>query len=311
MRYRTDIDVAVALAASRQAGAFSRDQATEAGADDGLVERRTQSGQWIAVGSDVFTLPSHPPELDQRRWIGVLAAGEGARLTHESAAELHAIDGIVRGRVVVTTAHGRRLVIPGGTQHQLDDVLPHHRVVVRGFPTTTPARTFVDLAAVTSFTRLRTAAQDIVVRRLASFGEIGAVLREVRRRGKPGIRRSVEVLSSLDGDAPPASVLERLLLDVARRAGVPVVAQHPLPTHLPVPGLVDFAAVDSKLILEADGRLWHARLQAMTNDRQRDREAARLGWQTLRFVHQDLKSDPDGEARGLREVHELRMRAYT
>lgn len=305
---RHDVDLAVAEVAARQAGAFSRDQLSAVGADDGLAARRAANGLWVPRGSDVFVLASHPDSLDQRRWVGLLAAGADANLSHESAAELNRLDGIRRGLVVVTVRHGRHVSIPGGRLHQLGDVRPHHLTRVAGFPTTTPARTLLDLAAVTSYTRLRVATQDIVIRKLATFGELANLLRELRRRGKPGIRKTVKVLDSLDGDPPPESVLERMLLDVIRRAGLEVTRQHPLPTREAARGLVDFAVAGSKLILEADGRLWHARLQQMTKDRQRDREAARLGWQTLRFMHEDLRNDPDGEAKSLRETHELRLR---
>jgi very-short-patch-repair endonuclease len=301
-----EIDRTIDSIGARRAGAFHRDDVRAAGGDDRLVRRRVAAGLWRPHGTDTLTLASHRDSLDQRRWIGLLAAGDGAHLSHESAAELHRIDAIVRGRVVVTTRHGNHAAIPGGRVRQLDDVLPHHRTELRGFPTTTPARTFLDLASCTSFTRLRVAAQDLVVRRLASFGELGSVLRETRRRGKPGIRRMVTVLDSLDGEPPPESELERLLLVVVRRAGLATVAQHPSPTHLPIRGVVDLAVIESKLILEADGRLWHARLQAMAKDRQRDREAAALGWLTLRFMHEDLQADVTGEVSTLRRIHDQR-----
>jgi very-short-patch-repair endonuclease len=305
---RSDVDLAVAKVAAERAGAFHREDVAAAGGDERIVRSRSASGLWLPKGPDVFVLASHRDSLDQRRWLGLLAAGAGSHLSHESAAELHRLDGIVRGRIVVTANHGHHVDIPSGRLRQLDDVLPHHRTEIAGFPTTTAARTMLDLASWTSFHWLRVAAQDLVVRRLATFGELDAVIRETRRRGKPGIRKLVKVLSTLQGEPPPESHLERLLLDVIRRAGLAAVAQHPLPTQLPIRGLVDFAVVESKLILEADGRRWHARLQAMANDRQRDREAAALGWQTLRFMSDDLRNDPAGEARNLRSVHDQRLR---
>jgi very-short-patch-repair endonuclease len=304
---RTDLDLAVAKLAVERAGAFHRDEVAGAGGDERIVRTRVEAGLWIPRGPDVFVLASHGNSLEQRRWIGLLAAGGDAHLSHESAAELHGLAGIWPGLVVVTAAHGHHVEIPGGKLRQLDDVLPHHRTEVASFPTTTAARTLLDLAACTSFSRLRVAAQDLAVRRLATFGDLDAVIRETRRRGKPGIRKLVRVLGTLQGEPPPATQLERRLLDVIERAGLTAVAQHPLPTHLPIRGLVDFAVVESKLILEADGRLWHARLEAMAKDRQRDREAAALGWQTLRFMYDDLCADPDGEARNLRAVHAQRL----
>ena len=119
------------------------------------------------------------------------------------------------------------------------------------------------------------------------------MLQDVRRRGKPGVRKLVTVLDALAGEPPPASVLERKLLRAAEMAGVRVVRQYPLPwAREPVKGLVDAAVPESRLILEADGRKWHARMEAMANDRRRDREAVLAGWQPLRWVHEDLEDLP-------------------
>src|SRR5687767_2242090 len=137
MSTRFDVDAAVARVASGQFGAFSLDQCHAAGADEELVARRVASDLWVPHGSDVYTLSAFPDTLDQRRWIGLLATGDGAHLSHESAAELHRLDGIRRGLVVVTTRHGRHVHVPGGILHQLDDVAPHHLTTLDGFPTTT------------------------------------------------------------------------------------------------------------------------------------------------------------------------------
>ncbi|MGH9136826.1 MAG: DUF559 domain-containing protein [Acidimicrobiales bacterium] len=304
---RRDVDAAIEKLAVPRAGAFHRDEVRAAGGNKWLVARRTRARAWHVQGdSDTFVLASLPPSLDQRRWVGLLAAGDGALLTHESAAELHRIESVVRGLVIVTTSHPLHLIVDGITFHQVGDVLPHHRTEIAGFPTTTPARTLFDLAAVVSVVRFKRAIEDAVVRRLVTFRELYEILRELRRRGKPGVRKMERALSMLDGKPPPASELERVLLRAAELAGVKVERQHPLPTRQPIKGCVDAAVVASKLILEADGRSWHARLEAMTRDRERDRDAARLGWQTLRFMYQDLKNDLEEDARAIREVHQLR-----
>ena len=239
----------------------------------------------------------------------MLAAGPDAHLSHECAAELHRTDGVRRGLVVVTVKHPLHLDIDGVQFHQLADVRAEHLTTVGPWPVTTPARTIMDLAAVLSWTRLKIAVQHVVVERQASFGQIEEVLRVVRRRGKPGVHRLVSVLDSLAGEPPPASALEEQLHHVARLARLPITRQFPLPwTREPVVGVVDAAIVESKLILEADGRSWHARLEQMANDRRRDRVAAEAGWQTLRWVYDDLVNDPHEAARSLLEIHRVRTR---
>ena len=189
------------------------------------------------------------------------------------------------------------------------DVRPAHLTVTRGFPTTTPARTIVDLASVVGPIRLGHAVEDGIVRRLMTFGDIAELLAEVRRRGKPGVAKLVQVLDGIAGEPPPESELERLLWRATEMAGVRAARQRPLPSREPVANLVDVLVPASRLILEADGRRWHARQQAMSNDRRRDREAARLGWQTLRFMFEDLHGDLPGCAADIRQVHRRRTAA--
>jgi very-short-patch-repair endonuclease len=88
---------------------------------------------------------------------------------------------------------------------------------------------------------------------------------------------------------------------------VTLVSQHPLPGRAHVVGLVDGVVIASKLVLEADSRTWHGRLQAMANDRARDREAARLGWLPMRFLYEELAHDLAGCADDIRTTHLERL----
>jgi len=96
------------------------------------------------------------------------------------------------------------------------------------------------------------------------------------------------------------SALEARLSEVLTLGGLTGgLAQHPLPGTGRLSGLVDRAFPEAKLILEADGRRWHARVAAMPNDRQRDLEAARVGWQTIRLMYEQLTSDAEDVAAAL------------
>ena len=91
------------------------------------------------------------------------------------------------------------------------------------------------------------------------------------------------------GFSPPASELEQLLRRAVAQAQVPgVVFGMEYPGRRAVGSCVDGAVPAAKLILEADGRRWHRRVEDMRRDRLRDNEAARRGWQTMRFLWEDL-----------------------
>jgi very-short-patch-repair endonuclease len=117
------------------------------------------------------------------------------------------------------------------------------------------------------------------------------------------------VLQARSGEPPPASVLERELHTAAALAGVGVVRQFALPWNYESEiGVVDAAVPDSRLILEVDGRKWHARMEAMAKDRRRDRAAVRAGWQPLRWMYEDF-AEPSVVAVELREIHASRVSA--
>ena len=101
----------------------------------------------------------------------------------------------------------------------------------------------------------------------------------------------------------PASQLERMLLDALRSVGLPdPVPQFPHPGREIGTGWVDYAYPDAKLILEADGRRWHQRIADIGRDRARDKAAARAGWLTMRFMHEELTSDPADVGRAVVET---------
>jgi len=101
----------------------------------------------------------------------------------------------------------------------------------------------------------------------------------------------------------PDSVLERLLRDALRSVGLPdPVPQHPHPGREIGTGWVDYAYPDAKLILEADGRRWHQRIADLERDNARDKAASRAGWLTMRFMHEELTTDPVEQGRSVIEA---------
>ena len=202
----------------------------------------------------------------------------------------------------------RRHANPGAIWHRLDDLAPHHVTELHGFRVTTVDRTVVDLAAVFREGRLSDVVEDLVVSGRATTASIGSLLEQVRRRGKPGVRRLCDVLDQLGpGDGIPHSELERLLDAVIDLSGLPrPVHEHPLPSVRGLVGFVDRYFPAATLIVEADGRKWHERRRNQARDAERDIEAARSGHQTLRMTWEYLTSDPSDAARALVEVHRHR-----
>jgi hypothetical protein len=300
----SDIDGRIYRLAASQAGAFARWQVVETGGDDRLIARRCGSGSWVRVRPGVYVVPGVPAIPTSSLWVAWLEVGPDAVRSHECAAERWALHPVAPDRLVFTTHHGDHHRIPGVTVHQLRDLLPHHTTVLDGLPTTTAARTVVDLAAVLGFERLRRVVENGVNDRVTTDDAVGATLHDIARRGKWGAKKLQRVLAARSpGDPMPDSVLERLLLDAVQLAGLPEpLPQFPHPGRHPGTGRVDFAYPRAKVILEADGRRWHQRIADLQRDRARDNEAARAGWLTMRFMHEELRSDAVDVGRSIAEA---------
>jgi hypothetical protein len=306
-------DAVAADLAIQQCGAFGRWQLLARGVDDDAIRIRIRSGTWLAAVPGVYRLAVVPASFEQRAWVGWLAVGPGGLVSHEAAAHLAGMANVVRNRVTLISPHGWHHRLPGIVVHQLDDVLPDHRTSHAGLPVTTPARTIVDLAALVSPARLASIVEDASHARLVSYSDVGLCLTSIARRGKPGIRKLTKVLDHLTNtNAMSMSRLERLLFELLSAAGMPKPKpQFPFPGRSFTNGCVDAAYVDAKLVLEADGRSWHTRIADLKRDHERDADAARHGWQTLRLLHENISGDACGTAALIRDVRRERLCAFS
>jgi hypothetical protein len=302
-------DKRLALLARRQGGAFTFAQALELGFSRATISRRLSTGQWLRLYPGVYVAASTPPTGDLPLWAAVLAVGHGAVLSHESAAILHGAERVNDRLVTLTAPHGSHHRLPGITVHQIDDLRPAQRTTVRGLPVSTAARTVVELGSRMGVALVGRVADDLVRSGRTSYGAIAAVLADLSRPGKPGIETVARMLDQRgDGHVPPASELERGLFATLQAGGLPEPErQVPLPGRGPVAGLVDGAYSDAQMVLEADGRRWHTRMDAARRDRERDAQVIRAGWVPLRFVHEQIEHEPDEVCAVVAETRSRRL----
>ena len=206
-----------------------------------------------------------------------------------------------------TLARGGNRHMAAAVLHQIDDLRPHHVDDVDGLPVSTSARAIVEMAATVGPRRLGHLV-DLATDRLTSLTRISACAAELARPGKPGITRLGAVLDARGpGHVPPQSVLESGLLSALAGGGLaPPVRQFPLPGRGALDGLVDAAYPDVRLILEADGRRWHTRIRDLRRAHLRDAEAARAGWQALRFLYEEITAYPHELAATVADVRRIR-----
>jgi len=94
---------------SVQHGIVSRDQARRLGWSDRQIGHRLKSGWWQRVYPRTFATFSGPLPRDARLWAAVLWAGQGAVLSHQTAAEVQGIiDRPADGSIHLTVPARRR-----------------------------------------------------------------------------------------------------------------------------------------------------------------------------------------------------------
>ena len=194
----------------------------------------------------------------------VLALGDGAVVSHRSAAALWGLLAFPAGFVDVTVAGGGgREKRPGIKVHRsltLNDAVTTRR---HGIAVTRPKRTLRDLRTTSSMSVFRAAVRRALDLSLITSGDL----------------RSPAALTR--------SELERMFLNLCRR--------HRLPrpdVNSRVGGYeIDFLWRDRGLIVETDGFRHHTGRAAFEADRARDARLQSLGFRVLRFTHRQLTED--------------------
>jgi very-short-patch-repair endonuclease len=243
------------------------------------------------------------PDLPvEGRWMAaVLACGSGAVLSHTSAAALHGLLSTARATVDVMIKRRVGIARPGITVHRSTCLEPAECARVRGIPCTGVARTLLDLAAVVASPVLERACDQAEVLGLVDWASVHELLSTAR--GRPGARRLREVLDAGEvGDNVPRSALERRLLAVCRRGGLPSPAVNQWLTVAGEEMQVDFAWHAARVIVETDGFRTHGTRQAFQRDRRRDRLLGVAGWRVVRFTWDDVTGDPEDVTRVLRNL---------
>jgi very-short-patch-repair endonuclease len=215
----------------------------------------------------------------------VLACGEGAVLSHRSAAELWRI-GPRSAYLEVTAQTTRRR--PGILVHESRA----ERVVRDGIPVTTPARTLIDLADVLTHRGLERAIDeaDYLRRDLTGLAPIP---------GRRGAGALTAVLAEHDaGSTRTRSDLEELFLSHCSRHGF---ARPEVNVH--VEGRErDFLWRSQRLVVEVDGGRSHGTRKGFERDRARDAELVAAGYRVMRFTERRLEQEGERVADELRRA---------
>jgi len=283
-------DRAIAQISVRQGGVVRRDQARSSGLTDDQIDTRVKDGRWTRVGKFGYRTIEMTDPMDRVR--AAIAALPSAVVSHESAANLLRVPRIPKGAATVLVHSRTTHDFPGVDVHRCHDLADAHLTEVGGLPTTTIARTVVDLAAVLSRGHLAVVTDEVLAAKMATVQELQSVLDDVARRGKPGVSKLRAVLETRGPGPESGTAFERLGARVLLDGGLPM-PEFEFSKPWDVEQRFDLAYPLHRLAVEWDSRRWHTQVGAFARDRERDRKAVLHGWRVLRFAWEDLTERPD------------------
>lgn len=267
--------------ARSQCGVVSRAQALRAGLSEDMIKFRVRSDRWQTLHPGVYATFTGGAGHTAQLWAAVLAAGPGAVLSHETAAELLGLSDRAAASIHVTVPRQRHLTaIRGVSLHR------SKRAVEAVLGQSNPPRTRVE-ETVLDLTQAAANFDDVCgwitrafARELTDQERLRAAMRQrPRLRWRADLHELIAAAASGDH-----SVLEyRYDRDVERAHGLPTpVRQAPFAGPGGRTGRRDRVYRAYGVVVELDGRLGHGP-EDQWRDKDRDNAAAVDGHQSLRY----------------------------
>jgi predicted transcriptional regulator of viral defense system len=258
--------------AGRQHGVITSTQLHAAGLDDSAISKRVRTGRLHSLYRGVYAV-GHGRLSQEGRWLAaVLAAGDGAVLSHLAAAVHWKIwrrrwDGI---DVIVP---GQRRARAGITIHRCRHLHGQDTTTHQGIPITTPARTLVDLAGTLTAHQLANVIHEAAFRNRFDENKTRAAM--ARANGRPLATLHTALQAHASGSAGTRSALEDRFLETWTGPEPRV--------NTKVHGIeVDLYWPDQALAIEIDGP-GHARPRTRAEDERRDEALKRAGLTVVRI----------------------------
>jgi putative AbiEi antitoxin of type IV toxin-antitoxin system/uncharacterized protein DUF559 len=279
---QTTPDARLARIAARRHGVVSREQLHAISFSDTMIRDRLASGRLHRLYRGVYSV-GHTIIPREGRWLAaVMGCGDGAALSHRSAASLWGIRPSAAARIDITVPRTSGVrSSPAFVVHR--PRRPAETTRLDGIPVTTPGQTLADLAMALPRRQLEKALE------MAEVVRLHVVVPDEH----PGAKRLAEA-SAHDLGTTTRSPLEDAFLELCDRHGIP----RPLVNAVVEGFEVDFCWPDDRLVVETDGFEHHGTRAAFTRDRAKDAQLTVRGWRVLRFTEPQVR----GEARSCADV---------
>lgn len=277
----------LAALAKRQFGAVSREQLLAIGFSVAWIDHALRAGRLTQLYRGVYFVGHGEITPKAKAMAAVLACGEGAVVSHRSAACLYRILPCpALDRAVEVTVAGRALdQRPGIMVHRTASFDRRDIRTLDGIPITSPARTLLDLAA-TAPDELEAAFDEALFRKVVRLPQLDELIG--RSAGRPGVALLRELYRAEAGGERNRLEAEKRFRALVEVAGLP----KPRPNARIGRFVVDFLWPEHRVVAELDGFGTHARRASFEGDRTRDGDLQALDYRVVRVTWRQLTREP-------------------
>jgi Protein of unknown function (DUF559) len=281
--------------ARRQHGVLTRRDLLGLGFSAKGIKHRVATGRLHVVSAGIYAV-GRPELTPHGRWMAaVLVCGDGAALSHRSAAELWGIGREEPGRIDLTVRRECR-IRRSGLKVRARASLPERSIARRhGIPVTDRVQTLIDLATELKTLRLERAVNEADKLDLVDPETLRTSLDSYI--GMPGVKK-LRTLLDRHTFRLSDSDLEIFFRPLALAAGFAL----PLSKYWLLGYEVDFWFPDDGLVVETDGLRYHRTPAQQARAVKRDQTHQAAGLRVLRFTHWQIAYEPDEVTTVLRQI---------
>jgi hypothetical protein len=289
LRDKGHIATQIARLADRQLGHVTRQQLLDLGVAPRAITRWVQAARLIRVHAGVYAVGHRQHTPVAAAAAAVLACGERAVLSHDSAAALWGVRNWPR-RPEVTAPHDRRRA---GIHTHRTQTLTRRDVRRRhGVRVTSPSRTVLDIQDRLTDLQLARAVNQLRFNDHLKATELQRLL-----AASPRVSQLINPAQN-----PTRSGPEDRFIAFCTTYGLP----EPQTNTTPFGRESDMLFPDEKVIVEIDHWGTHNSHHSFESDRDRDTTAAEHGYLTIRITTTRLDHHPDHEAARLHRILQSR-----
>jgi hypothetical protein len=268
-----------------QGGIIDRSQAKQAGFSDRQIWHRLRAGRWQHVHDGVYATFTGALPRDSRLWAALRRAGEGAMLSHETAAEVHGLIDRPAGQTIhITVPPHRRPVqngsIRGVVIHRSAQSRPQVPITWK-LPRTRIEDTVLDLIEAAPTFQV---AYGWIARAVSRQFTTTAMLRAaLATRSRARYRERLEVALGESDDGIHSGLELRYARDVERAHGLPSAQRQ---ARREIAGRAHYRDnwyAEYRVCVELDGPAFHRDEQVWKDKRRDNLNLARDGAETFRF----------------------------